>query len=169
MARTIKAIEQEITDAIRAEPPQRLQPHDPEEFEVKREAIEYAPPLAREAHAAALEAAKLPVERLKRVEQGLTEYHSAYAENNQLRRDNGELKVQIASLNAHIDATEKEANVIEERVKECLRQRDEAVAEASELKGVLSSLAAILLGYFNPARHSHQSENQSDAPVADQP
>ena len=61
--------------------------------------------------------------------------------------------------------------IIEARVRDCLMQRDNAVAEASELRGVLSSLGAILVGYYKPERHNGeapQSEGNEHVPVPSQ-
>jgi|SRR5215469_1264019 len=163
-----KQVEDEISEAVRAMPRVPMPPHAPSEFEVKRTAIEYAPPARRDDFVEAASEVDLPAERMKVVEQGLMALQQAHADRDRLRRENGALRVRIAELEARIKAKESEEHVIEQRVVVCLDQRDHAVAEASELRGVLSSLAAILVGHYKPERHAHEREQQV-SPVVDQP
>jgi hypothetical protein len=60
---------------------------------------------------------------------------------------------------------QNEEHVIEDRVRQCLDDRDGAVADAAELRGVLSSLAAILVGYFRPENHKHNEEKSQPDPL----
>jgi len=165
MARNSKpTMEEEITDAVRSMP--RLPRHEAKEFEVQRSPVEYAPASMREDEAVASD--QLPTERVKVIEQGLTAMQQVYADRDRLRREVASLKVQLAEANARITGKEREEHVIEERVRECLQQRDIAVAKESELRGVLSSLAAILVGYWKKENHQHANideTNPNDQPA----
>jgi len=163
-------LEQEMADTLKTLP--RLPRHEPAEFEVKRSAIDYAQPSLREDFTEAAAGhdpqPELPAERVKVVEQGLTAMQQVYADRDRLRREVASLKVQLAEANARITGKEREEHVIEERVRECLQQRDIAVAKESELRGVLSSLAAILVGYWKKENHQHANideTNPNDQPA----
>ena len=176
------SMEEEIGEAVRTMP--RLPRHQPEEFETPRPPIEYAPPATREdfVEAAAAASLELPAERMMVVEQGLVALQQSHADRDRMRRENATLKVRIAELEARIRVREDEDHaiekrredaerIIEARVRDCLMQRDNAVAEASELRGVLSSLGAILVGYYKPERHNGeapQSEGNEHVPVPSQ-
>jgi hypothetical protein len=156
-------LEQEMADALKTLP--RLPRHESAEFEVKRSAIEYAQPSLREDFTEAAAGhdpqPELPAERVKVVEQGLTAMQQVYADRDRLRREVASLRVQLAEANARITGKEREEHVIEERVRQCLTDRDNAVGQASELRGVLSSLAAILVGYWKQDNHQHDNTDES--------
>jgi hypothetical protein len=152
------SIEDEITAAVKSIP--RLPRHEASEFEAPRTAIEFAPPSLREEaleNGAAL--TELPAERIKLVEQGLVALQQSHADRDWLRRQNASLKVRIAELETQLATRQREEHIIEKRVHDCLVERDHAVSKTGELHGVLSSLAAILIGYYNPQNH------QNGAPV----
>jgi hypothetical protein len=154
MAKARATIEDEISDAVKAMP--RLPSHQPAEFETPRPPIEYAPPSIREDYAAANAVpVELPPERMKVVEQGLTAFQQTQADRDRMRREIGSLRQKIVELETHLATKQREEHVIEERVRDCLAQRDSATEEAAELRGVLSSLAAILISYFRPENHQH--------------
>ena len=161
-------IEEGMSEVIKTIP--RMPRHAAEEFETQRSAMEYAPPSVREDFegAAAAAAAQLPAERARIIERGLTEYQQALADRDRLRREFTAQRVEIAELKAIITARDNEQHVIEDRVRACIADRDNAVASASELRGVLSSLASILIGYFKPENHQHappeQQEQEQDRP-----
>jgi hypothetical protein len=126
--------------------------------------VDYAPPQVRAdfAEAVVVEQPELPAERVKLVEQGLVALQQSHAERDRLRRENGTLRIQIAELQARLATKESEEHVIETRVRDCLAQRDGAVSEAGELRGVLSSLGAILIGYYKPERHEPPQQAASE-------
>jgi hypothetical protein len=148
------SIEDAIGDAVRSLP--RLPESPPTRL------IDYAPPQVRAefAETGAVAQQELPAERVKLVEQGLVALQQSHAERDRLRRENGVLRIKISELEARIGAKESEEHIIEERVRDCLAQRDGAVSEAGELRGVLSSLGAILIGYYKPERHEQQTEEK---------
>lgn len=162
------SVEDAIGDAVKALP--RLPRHEPSEFEIMRSPVEYAPPTTRDdfTEAAAVVSADLPAERVKVVEQGLIALQQSHADRDRLRRENASLRVQLAETNARISGKEQEEHVIEERVRQCLADRDNAVAAAAELRGVLSSLAAILVGYYKQENHQHQPAEPANEPSKDQ-
>jgi hypothetical protein len=162
------SLEEEIGAAVKAMP--RLPRHDATEFEAPRAAIEFAPPSLREE---SIEnntvPAELPAERVKLVEQGLMALQQSHADRDWLRRQNASLKVRIAELETQLATRQREENVIERRVHDCLAERDHAVSETGELRGVLSSLAAILIAYYNPQNHQNGTQpiktEEKDQPV----
>jgi hypothetical protein len=159
MAKQRATIEDEIGEAISAvKAAPRLPKHDPEEFEVQRHPIEYAPPTVRDDFAIAAAGDPLPPERAKIVEQGLVALQQSHAERDRMRRDIGSLRQRITELETILKAKESEEHIIEKRCRECLEQRDNAVTHAAQLDGVLSSLAAILVGYFRPENHKRDVE-----------
>ena len=103
------SVEEQIGEAV-ASIPRRLPKHQPEEFEIKRSAIEFAPPSTRDDFTEAATAAAhdpqpdLPAERVKLVEQGLTAMQQVYADRDRLRRENANQRVSIAELQAKLDA-----------------------------------------------------------------
>src|SRR5215472_11718712 len=129
----LETVEQDIADAIQAMPRPVLPRHDASEFEVVRSPVEYAPPATREDFIeAAATTTELSAERMKVVEQGLMALQQSHADRDRLRRENANQRVSIAELQARIAAKESEEHVIEERVRQCLDDRDRAVAEAAE-------------------------------------
>jgi hypothetical protein len=143
-----------ITNIEIAEP--RLPAHPASEFESTQRPVDYAPATLRD------EAdVELPVERAKLVEQGLIALQQTNADRDWLRRQNASLKTRIAELEATLTARDKHEHVIESRVRDCLRQADDAVKDAAEVRGVLSSLAAILVGYYKPKHHDNGEPEQT--------
>ena len=153
-ARNTSVMEEDIAEAIKTV---RLPKHDESEFETPRTAVEYAPPSVREEFTEAAAATfELPPERIKVIEQGLTAIQQTQADRDRLRREVSNLRQRIVELETTLATKLREEDVIEARVRDCIAQRDGATEEAAELRGVLSSLAAICVSYFNRENHSHE-------------
>jgi len=160
-------IEDDIGEAVRAIP--RLPKHEPAEFETPRSPIEYAPPVVREDYTETN--GDLPPERIKVIEQGLTAFQQTQADRDRMRREIANLRQKIVELETILATKVAQEKEIEARVRDCIEQRDGATEEAAELRGVLSSLAAILVGYWNRENHQHAPNDGAvvDAPINETP
>ena len=84
---------------------------------------------------------------------GLLEFDVLKAERDNLEKDLVAARERIRLLELQIGEIEGTRNLIESRINECVLQRDQAVREAGELRGVLNAIAAVCVRY-------HQEQNQ---------
>lgn len=84
---------------------------------------------------------------------GLLQFDVLKAERDQLEKDLVAAREKIHLLEIHISALEGTRATIESRISSCVLERDQAVREAGEVRGVLNAIAAVCVRY-----HQHDAE-----------
>lgn len=85
-----------------------------------------------------------PADPARLVEDGLTAHRVVVEERDGLKTELAAAHLKIAELETTIETIERNYNLVDSRVKACVLERDQAVREAGELRGMLTAIDAIL-------------------------
>jgi BMFP domain-containing protein YqiC len=96
-----------------------------------------------------------PKDMRAEVERGLLKFDVMTSENELLKSDLAAAREKIRLLELQIEQMESTKNTIESRINDCVLQRDQAVGEAGEVRGVLNAIASICVRY-------HQSKHETE-------
>jgi hypothetical protein len=90
-----------------------------------------------------------PREARDALARGLMQFDVLKAERDQLEKDLQTARERIHLLEIHMQEIESTRAMIESRINACVLERDDAVRQAGELRGVINSVAAICVRYHD--------------------